>query len=75
MYIRLKNLREDNDLNQEDVAKFLNCTQACYSRYEAGERDIPTFTLKQLANFYKTSIDYLLNETDEIKPYPKSNRK
>lgn len=75
MYVRLRNLREDNDLNQEDIASFLNCTQACYSRYESGERDIPTSTLKLLANFYKTSIDYLLEETDEIKPYPKSAKK
>lgn len=74
MYIRLRNLREDNDLNQEDVAKFLNCTQACYSRYESGERDIPTATLKLLANFYKTSVDYILNETDQLEPYPKSTK-
>ena len=72
MYVRLKNLREDNDLTQQDVADFLNCTQPCYSRYESGERDVPAIVLKKLSNFYKTSIDYLLNETDETKPYPKS---
>lgn len=72
MYVRLRDLREDNDLTQEDLATFLSCTQACYSRYESGERDIPTSILKKLANFYKTSIDYLLDETDEMKPYPKS---
>lgn len=74
MYVRLRDLREDNDLTQEDLATFLSCTQACYSRYESGERDIPTSILKKLANFYKTSIDYLLDETDEMKPYPKPTR-
>ncbi len=75
MYIRLKNLREDNDLKQRDLAKFLNCSQGCYSRYESGQRDIPTTILKKLADFYETSIDYLLEQTDQLKPYPKTTEK
>ncbi len=69
---RLKEIREDNDLLQKDIAKIINVTQTCYSKYEKEDRDIPTETLKKLASFYKTSIDYLLYRTDERKPYPKS---
>ena len=69
MYERLKNLREDNDLKQKDIAKLLNCTQVTYSRYELGERIIPIESLKILAEFYKTSIDYLVGFTDDKKPY------
>ena len=71
MYRRIRDLREDRDLKQEDLAKLLNCTQACYSNYENGKRDIPTETLRILANFYSVSIDYLLEETDVKLPYPK----
>jgi len=70
-YERIRNLREDNDLLQRDLAEYLNCTQVAYSRYELGQRDIPTDVLKKLSRFYNTSIDYLLNETDNNKPYPK----
>lgn len=73
MYERIRDLREDNDLLQKDLAAFLNCSQVCYSRYELGQRDIPTNILIKLAHFYKTSVDYLLGETDESKPYPKSS--
>ena len=66
MYRRIRDLREDKDLKQEDLAKLLNCTQACYSNYENGRRDIPTEVLKALADFYNVSIDYLLE-----RPYPK----
>ena len=69
---RLKEIREDNDLLQKDIAKIINVTQTCYSKYEKEDRDIPTETLKKLASFYKTSIDYLLYRTDERKPYPNS---
>ena len=69
---RLKEIREDNDLLQKDIAKIINVTQTCYSKYEKEDRDIPTETLKKLASFYKTSIDYLLYRTDERNPYPKS---
>lgn len=69
---RLKDLREDKDLLQKDIAKFLNMSQTGYSKYEVGTNDIPTEILKKLAAFYETSIDYLLCLTDERKPYPKS---
>ena len=60
MYERIRNLREDHDLKQEDIARLLHCTQACCSNYETGKRDIPTEVLRALADFYHVSIDYLL---------------
>ena len=74
MYARIRNLREDADLLQKDLAQLLNCTQVCYSNYEMGQRDIPTDVLIKLANFYHTSIDYLLGETDIRTPYPKNHK-
>ena len=71
MYERIRGLREDHDLKQEDIARVLNCTQACYSNYENGKRDIPTEVLESLADFYNVSTDYLLGRTNEKKPYPK----
>ena len=70
MYRRLKELREDRDLNQTQVAKYLNMSQTGYSKYETGENDIPSKILIELAKYYKTSVDYLLGITEEIKPYP-----
>lgn len=70
-YKRIRDLREDNDLYQRDLASYLNCSQVSYSRYELGTRDIPTDVLISLSKFYETSIDYLLGQTDEKKPYPK----
>lgn len=69
---RLKELRDDKNIYQKDVAKILNMSQTGYSQYETETNDIPTEILKKLARFYDTSIDYLLYETDERKPYPKS---
>ena len=69
---RLRELREDKDLFQKDIAKYLNMSQTGYSQYETETNDIPTEVLKKLALFYNTSIDYLLYQTDERKPYPKS---
>lgn len=69
---RLKELREDKDLFQKDIAKYLNMSQTGYSQYETETNDIPTEVLKNVADFYDTSIDYLLYRTDERKPYPKS---
>ena len=71
MYRRIRDLREDHDLKQEDLAKILNCTQACYSNYENGKRDITTEALHTLAEFYNVSIDYLLDRTNIKIPYPK----
>ena len=71
MYSRLRDLREDKDLNQTQVAKYLGMSQTGYSKYETGENDIPTEVLVKLAKFYKTSTDYILGLTDEQKPYPR----
>ncbi|MGN1411376.1 MAG: helix-turn-helix domain-containing protein [Oscillospiraceae bacterium] len=62
---RLKDLREDNDLTQSDVAKLLKTTQPQYSRYETGEREIPVRHLVTLAKFYQVSIDYILGLVNE----------
>lgn len=69
MYPRIRDLREDRDLNQTQVAKMLDMSQTGYSKYETGENDIPTAVLIKLAQFYNTSIDYLLGETDIPKRY------
>ena len=69
---RLRELREDKDLYQKDIAKILNMSQTGYSQYETETNDIPTEILKKLADYYNTSIDYLLYRTDTRKAYPKS---
>lgn len=69
-YVRIRNLREDKDLTQEDIAKYLSISQRTYSRYENGERSIPTETLSAIADFHKTSVDYLINRTNNKAPYP-----
>ncbi len=69
---RLKDLREEHDLLQKDIAKYLNMSQNGYSYYETEGLDIPTSILKKLARYYNTSIDYLLYLTDKREPYPKS---
>ena len=71
MYQRIRDLREDKDLKQEDLAKLLNCTQACYSNYENGRRDVPAEVLEVLASFYDVSVDYLMGRTNVKTPYPK----
>lgn len=67
-YRRLRDLREDHDMTQTDVAKYLEMTQPQYYRYEAGYRDIPTDILLRLADLYNTSTDYLLGRTNNPKP-------
>lgn len=62
-YPRLKNLREDNDLTQEDIGKLLKTTQQQYSKYETGVQEIPAHHLIKLAKLYKTSLDYLAGLT------------
>lgn len=71
MYRRIRELREDRDLLQKDMAELLNCSQVAYSRYELGLRDIPTDVLITLAKFHNTSTDYILGLTDEKEPYHK----
>ena len=60
MYGRLRDLREDHDMTQKQIAQMLGMSQTGYSKYETGENDIPTAVLIKLADFYKTSTDYLL---------------
>ena len=69
MYIRIRNLREDKDLAQREMAAILGMSQTGYSKYETGENDIPTSILKKLAIFHNTSTDYLLELTNDLKPY------
>lgn len=68
---RLKDLREDKDMLQKDIAKILDMSQTGYSKYEVETNDIPTEILKKLAFFYNTSVDYILGITNEKKPYPR----
>ncbi len=69
---RLKEIRQDRDLQQVDIAKVLKTSQVQYSRYERGIRVMPIDKIAMLAKFYDVSIDYLLGLTDIRKPYPKS---
>lgn len=69
MFIRLKQLRKERNLTQNDISKFLNITSPQYSLYETGKRPIPILLLSKLAQFYNTSIDYIVGDTDEIIPY------
>jgi len=71
MFLRIRDLRKDNDFTQTYIAKILGCSQQTYSRYETGEITIDIYNLIKLSNIYNTSVDYLLGITDEIKPYPK----
>ena len=70
MYKRIRDLREDNDKNQTQLAQLLGMSQTGYSKYETGENDIPTEILIKLAKFYNVSVDYILERTDN----PKTNK-
>lgn len=69
-YDRIRNLREERDLTQTDIAKYLHISQRAYSRYETGERSIPLEALCHLADYYNTSTDFLLNRTNKKESYP-----
>ena len=71
MYLRLRDLREDKDLPQEELSKAINITQRSYSYYERGDHMIPPEILCRLADYYHTSVDYLLGRTSISEPYPK----
>jgi len=71
MYQRLKDLREDHDLVQKEVAAILGVDQRVYSNYETGKREIPVRHLLKLADYYNVSTDFILGRTNETKPYPK----
>lgn len=71
-FSRIKELRIDNDITQQELADHLKITRSAYSNYENVIRDIPIEILAGIADFYHTSIDYLLKRTDESTPYPRS---
>ena len=75
METRIKILREDHDLTQKQLSSLLNISQVAYSYYELEKRSIPLELLSKLADFYETSVDYLLYRTDEYNPYPKVKQK
>ncbi len=67
IYKRIRDLREDRDLTQQEMAKTLNCSQQVYSNYELGQRDIPTDILIKLSAFYRVSVDYILGISNNPK--------
>ena len=67
--MRIRDLREDNDLTQTELAEYLHIKQNTYSQYENGQRQLPLDTLIALAKYYNTSTDYILGLTEERKPY------
>ena len=69
-HLRLRDLREDNDLTQKEVAAYLGIDQRTYSNYETEKRSMPMEQYRSLAIFYKTSVDYLVGLTDSNEPYP-----
>ncbi len=69
MFVRIRNLREDNDKTQKEVSDYLFCDQSLYSKYERGARVVPVEIIIKLARFYGTSTDYILGLTDEKEPY------
>lgn len=71
MRLRIRDCREDRDLTQRQMAAFLHCDQSLYSKYERGERDVPLHVMIRLADYYHTSIDYLIGRTDNPEPYKK----
>lgn len=71
MYPRIRDLREDTDMNQTEFAKLLGMSQTGYSKYERGENNVPSEVLIKLAKIHKTSVDYLLGLTDIKEPYPR----
>lgn len=68
MRLRIRDLREDADLTQREVAEYLMCDQSLYSKYERGERELPLLAAVKLAQFYHTSVDYLVGLTDRRAP-------
>lgn len=70
MKLRIRDLREDNDLKQQQIADYLLCDQSLYSKYERGERELPLAYADKLADYYGVSVDYLLCRTNTKKPYP-----
>ncbi len=71
MKLRIRDIREDSDLTQKQIASYLMCDQSLYSKYERGERDVPLHIMIKLAKYYNTSIDYLVGLTENKTPYGK----
>ena len=69
MRLRIRDMREDRDIKQREIADYLLCDQSLYSKYERGERPVPLEVMVKLAKYYKTSIDYLVGLTDNKNPY------
>ena len=74
MHLRIRDLREDRDLKQFEIAEYLMCDQSLYSKYEREDRELPLRLAIMLAEFYGISIDYLVGLTDEPKPYPRKKK-
>ena len=74
LFQRLEDLRMDADKTQEEIAAILNCKREVYRRYEKGIHELPTWALIKLAEYYKTSTDYILGLTDVRKPYPQRKK-
>lgn len=72
MNLRIRDLREDNDLKQKQIADYLICDQSLYSKYERQERPLPLELAGKLADFYGVSVDYLMGRTNVKAPYPKN---
>lgn len=71
MKLRIRDLREDRDMKQKEVAAYLMCDQSLYSKYEREERPLPLELACKLADFYNVSVDYLVCRTNEKQPYPR----
>lgn len=75
MQLRIRDLREDSDRKQIEVAQYLRCDQSLYSKYERGQRPLPLDLAVELARFYGVSLDYLVGLTDVKAPYPQKQGK
>ena len=75
MNLRIRDLREDQDLKQKQIAEYLLCDQSLYSKYERGERELPLRLAVKLAEYYGVSMDYLLGLTDVRTPYPRKGKR
>ena len=72
MNLRIRDLREDNDKKQREIAEYLNCDQSLYSKFERGERALPLDYAIKLAKYYNVSVDYIVRLTDVNEPYSKA---
>lgn len=72
--MRLRDIREDHDVKQKEIAEYLHIRQNTYSQYETGKHEMPYEILIKLANYFETSVDYILEYTDDPTPYPISNK-